>query len=77
MELSKEAQAYINHCYKDGIPVTCKPQINEKYELNGVTVKFTPEVYIEIEQSNHVKIKMVGEKIAMLQGIEGLKDEQP
>jgi hypothetical protein len=77
MVLSKQAQAFINHCYKDGIPVTCKPQLNEKYTIKEQIIKFTPEIYSEIEQSNLVKARMVGEKIALLQGIEGLKDEQP
>ena len=72
MELSKEAQLIIGHCYKDGIPVSCNPKFNEKYDFDGMQVKFTELLLAEISASELVKISNQTEKQVSLNGIAGV-----
>lgn len=73
MKISSEAQCFINHCYKDGIPVSCKPYFNEKYDFDGMQVKFTLELLDEITRSEKVKVSNQTDKQVSLNGIAGMK----
>ena len=73
MNISKEAQYFIDRCYKDGMAVAVKPNFNEKYDFDGVQVKFTESILSEIASSPLVKVSNQTEKQVSLNGIAGMK----
>lgn len=69
MKISKEAQLFINRCYKDGKPASCNPLFGIKYTFGDKEVKFTVELLDEIERSELVKVSDRTEKSVNLNGI--------
>lgn len=68
---SKEAQLFIDLCFKDGQIRVIKPVLGESYSFpdEPKLIKFTSSILEEIEQSDKVKVKKVEEKTVMIQGM--------
>lgn len=71
MKPSKEAQYFIDRCYRDSMPVVVKPMFNVKYEFEGKEVKFTHELLNELKESELLKITNETDKEVTLMGIGG------
>lgn len=68
MAVSKEAQAYIDMCFKHGSPVGIQPSFGVKYE-NASDYKFTEKLLAEMLSSGRVKVIAQNEKNVTLMGI--------
>ncbi|MNJ78779.1 hypothetical protein D3C77_766220 [compost metagenome] len=69
MKVSKEAQLFIDRCYKDGKPAAVNPLFGVKYNFDGIEVKFTEELLQEIEISDLVKVSNKSDKMVSLNGV--------
>lgn len=72
MKLSKEAMLFINHCYKDGVPVGCRPIFKMEYQFGEDKVKFSQEILDEIILSKLVKVSNQTDKQVDIHGIGGI-----
>jgi hypothetical protein len=54
--MTEACKAIIEHCYKNGVAVSIRPIIGDKYNLGNITFKFTEELLAELSASGRVKI---------------------
>jgi hypothetical protein len=69
--ISKEAMHFINHCYKNGLPVGCRPIFKMEYQFGQDKVKFSEGILEEIIQSKLVKVSNQTDRQVDIHGIGG------
>lgn len=72
MSLSESAKLYLSLCWRDGEIRSIHPIFGEKYLFGEKSIKFTEEIYDEMEKSGRVKVTR-SEKSANITGKEGVR----